>query len=154
MALPHLSAQHSLGRPWHTRIRMTRGRNGKPLPPELRHKLEQFYNFDFGDVRIHEGPEAAAIGALAFTHGHNIYMAPGRYNPDSEEGIKLLGHELAHVVQQSQGRVANPHGYGVAVVQDRELEREADQMGAKAAEHVLGRPLNGACQDSDCGHEH
>lgn len=147
MALPHLTAHKSLGRPWFTRLKMTKSRVGQALPNELRQKLEQFYNFDFSKVRIHVGPEAGAIGAMAFTNGHNIYMAPGRYNPESEEGIKLLGHELAHVVQQSQGRVANPYGSGMTIVRDQALETEADQLGAMAAKHVLGCSPADDCQN-------
>jgi hypothetical protein len=81
------------------------------------------------------GPQAAAIGALAFTQGSHIHFAPGQYNPASPQGQQVLGHELAHVVQQRAGRVRNPFGSGVAVVQDRRLESEADAMGARAAAH-------------------
>jgi len=45
----------------------------------------------------------------------------------------LLGHELTHVMQQRAGRVANPFGSGVAVVQDQALEAEADRMGRIAS---------------------
>jgi hypothetical protein len=60
-------------------------------------------------------PEA---GAIAFTMGNEIYFAQGRYQPDTLQGQQLLGHELAHVVQQRAGRVGNPLGSGLAVVQD------------------------------------
>ena len=88
---------------------------------------------DFSDVRVHVGPEASSIGAIAFTWGSDIYFAPGQYNPDTMQGRMLLGHELTHVVQQRDGRVSNPYGSGVAVVQDRALEAEADRMGMLAA---------------------
>jgi hypothetical protein len=84
-------------------------------------------------VRIHVGPEASSIGALAYTWGTNIHFAPGQYNPHSLQGQKILGHELWHVVQQKSGRVSNPFGNGVAVVQDHALEAEADRMALKAA---------------------
>ncbi|MDJ0835847.1 MAG: DUF4157 domain-containing protein [Acidobacteriota bacterium] len=153
MTLPHLSARHSTGRPRYTRYSMAKSRRGLPLPESLRVKMEAFFNHDFSNVRLHIGPEARAIGALAFTHGNHIYLAPGQYNPDSEDGIKLLGHELAHVVQQSQGRVANPYGRGVAVVNDDSLEAEADRLGEEAARHVLGKPFSREIADhGDCGH--
>src|SRR5262249_3797122 len=58
----------------------------------------------------------------------------GRYDPVSPAGQELIGHELAHVVQQSQGRVTKGVQYrGVAVNQDRALEREADELGVRAA---------------------
>ena len=106
---------------------------GQTLPPEIQTKMESAFNADFSDVRIHVGREASSVGAIAFTWGSNLHFAPGQYNPHSVQGQQLIGHELAHVLQQRQGRVQNPFGSGVAVVQDRMLEAEADRMGWKAA---------------------
>jgi hypothetical protein len=108
---------------------------GEPLPPSIRQKMESFYGTSFSDVRVHVGPQASAIGALAFTQGSHIHFAPGQYNPSSPQGQAILGHELAHVVQQRSGRVKNPFGSGVAVVQDHGLEAEADRLGQRAAAH-------------------
>jgi len=72
-------------------------------------------------------------GTKTYTWGTNIHFAPGQYNPHTIQGQKLLGHELWHVLQQKAGRVKNPFGGGVAVVQDHALEAEADRMGIKAA---------------------
>ena len=106
---------------------------GQPLPPEVRSKMETAFGADFSDVRVHVGHEASRIGAIAYTWGSNIHFAPGHYNPHTLQGQKILGHELWHVVQQKSGRVKNPFGSGVAVVQDHSLEAEADRMGLKAA---------------------
>lgn len=108
---------------------------GQPLPLNVRQKMESFFGANFADVRVHVGPQAASIGALAFTQGSHIHFAPGQYNPASLQGQQVLGHELAHVLQQRSGRVQNPFGSGVAVVQDRRLEAEADAMGMRAAAH-------------------
>jgi hypothetical protein len=97
--------------------------------------MESALGANFSDVRIHVGPEASAIGAIAFTWGSDIHFAPGQYNPHTPDGQSLLGHELTHVLQQRAGRVANPFGSGVAVVQDQALEAEADRMGRLAASH-------------------
>ena len=77
-----------------------------------------------------------STGALAFTSGEQLHFAPGLYDPASREGVALLGHELTHVVQQREGRVANPYGHGVAIVQDPALEDEADRMGQRVAEEM------------------
>jgi hypothetical protein len=106
---------------------------GLPLPSEVRTKMETAFGADFSDVRVHIGHEASSLGAIAYTWGTNIHFAPGQYNPHTIQGQKLLGHELWHVVQQRSGRVTNPFGGGVAVVQDHALEAEADRMGIKAA---------------------
>ena len=110
---------------------------GQPLPSEVRAKMETAFGTDFSDVRIHVGQEASSIGALAYTWGTDIHFAPGQYNPHTIHGQKILGHELWHVVQQKSGRVSNPFGGGVAVVQDHALEAEADRMGVKAAMTAL-----------------
>ena len=93
--------------------------------------MENAFGVDFTAVRILIGPEAAAIGALAFTRGEQIFFAPGRYDPLSRGGQELLGHELAHVVQQRAGRVRPDTGSFLNT--DTGLEREADRAGAAAA---------------------
>ena len=107
--------------------------SGQPLPEPIQKKMESFFNTSFADVRVHVGPEAPSIGALAFTHGTDLYFAPGQYNPHSSHGQQLLGHELTHVLQQRAGRVRNPLGAELAVVQDPALEAEAERMGLRAA---------------------
>jgi hypothetical protein len=116
---------------------------GQPLPSEVRSKMEAAFSADFSDVRVHVGHEASRIGAIAYTWGSNIHFAPGHYNPHTLQGQKVLGHELWHVVQQKAGRVKNPFGGGVAVVQDHALEAEADRMGERAA--LTAAPRKACC---------
>jgi hypothetical protein len=40
------------------------------------------------------------INAKAFTYGSDIYFNSSQYSSNTEEGKKLLAHELTHVVQQ------------------------------------------------------
>ena len=112
---------------------ITRNGPGQPLPPTVLQRMESFFGANFSDVRIHIGPQALSIGALAFTMGSEIFFAPGQYEPHSARGQRLLGHELTHVVQQRSGRVLNPFGSGVAVVQDQGLEAEAERQGLRVA---------------------
>jgi ribosomal protein S18 acetylase RimI-like enzyme len=112
------------------------------LPETIRSKMEAALGADFSDVRVHVGPQAERIGAIAFTTGSDIYFAPGRYQPDTMPGRQLLGHELAHVVQQRAGRVKNPLGSGLAIVQDRALEAEAERLGRQAAAHRVAAQAN------------
>jgi ribosomal protein S18 acetylase RimI-like enzyme len=122
---------------------------GRPLPEAVRGKMEAALGADFSAVRVHVGPQAARIGAIAFTVGSDIYFAPGRYQPETIQGQQLLGHELTHVVQQRAGRVRNPLGGGLAVVRDRALEAEADRLGQRVATHrvaVQAKPAPRAAQ--------
>ena len=117
-------------------IGLARSGGGQPLPQAVLAKMEAAFGADFSAVRVHVGPQASRIGALAFTTGNDLYFAPGQFQPDSVTGQQLIGHELAHVIQQRRGRVRAPRT-GVAVVQDRSLEAEADRLGMRAAAHVL-----------------
>lgn len=117
-------------------VRLGLGRGGgSPLPQTVLAKMEAAFDADFSSVRVHVGPQASRIGAVAFTMGNDLYFAPGQYQPNSIQGQQLIGHELAHVIQQRQGRV-RASGSGVSVVQDRALEAEADRLGMRAAAHV------------------
>jgi hypothetical protein len=107
---------------------------GQPLPAVVQRKMEQLFGRSFADVRIHIAPQAAAIGAHAFTSGSHIYFAPGRANFETAEGQRLLAHELGHVVQQRSGRVPNPLAPHAAVIQDHALDAEASRMAARAAQ--------------------
>jgi hypothetical protein len=111
------------------------GGPGQRLPDTVQRKMESVFGTRFDDVRVHVGPQAAALGALAFTHGSNIYFAPGQYGSGHQHGQRLLAHELAHVVQQRTGRARNPFGSGVAVLQDPLLEAEAERMALRTLSH-------------------
>ena len=111
-----------------------RAGTGQSLPGSVRGKMESALGMDFSLVRIHEGSKAASVHARACTQGMDIHFAAGQYQPHSQRGQALLGHELAHVVQQAQGRVpVTGQVRGVAVNTDPRLEAEADRWGAMAA---------------------
>lgn len=89
------------------KVEDVKGQDGQPLDPATREEMEARFGQSFGDVRVHTDKSAQtsaqAIGARAYTTGHDIVMGPGEPKPDTTEGKKLLAHELTHVVQQSQG---------------------------------------------------
>jgi len=113
--------------------------SGAPLPPHVRADMEPALGADFSSVRVHQDDQAEAVGALAYTRGTDIHFAPGRYDPDGAAGRQLIGHELAHVAQQAQGRVsATTQVNGQATNDDPALEQEADAKGAQAATATSG----------------
>jgi outer membrane protein OmpA-like peptidoglycan-associated protein len=81
------------------------GLSGQPLPENSRKFFEPRFGNDFSDVRIHTDSVAAksaqSINALAYTSGNNIVFNSGQYAPESDNGKRLMAHELTHVVQQS-----------------------------------------------------
>jgi len=103
------------------------------MPAAVQARMESSFSADFSEVRIHQGDEAAALGARAFARGNDLHFAPGAYDPHSATGQQLLGHELAHVVQQRAGVVQGAQGKGLAVNADPALEAEADRAGEQAA---------------------
>jgi hypothetical protein len=116
---------------------------GRPLPEAVQRRMERVLRADLSGVRVHVGPQAAALGAFAFTHGSDIYFAPGQYAPETAAGSRLLAHELTHVVQQRSGRVRHPFGNGVAVVQDSALEAEAERNAVQVSLQREMRPGTG-----------
>ena len=110
-----------------------RTENKTGMPDEVKARMESAFNTDFSGVRVHpESSAAPAVGALAYTQGTDIHFAPGQFSPNNSAGQRLLGHELAHVQQQSQGRVTpTTEINGLPVNDSPALEEEADQMGEK-----------------------
>jgi len=87
-------------------------------------------------VNIHkDSSQASSLGARAFTQGNDIHFAPNEFQPEQKQGQELIGHELMHVVQQSNNQVkANTSINGVGVNDDKGLEKEADDFGTSYAQ--------------------
>lgn len=83
---------------------------GGPLPQSVRTFFEPRLGYDFSGVRIHIGAAGAmaarSVNARAFTVGKDIAFGTGQYAPESNEGKRLLAHELVHTIQQG----ASPAG--------------------------------------------
>ena len=120
---------------------------GQPLPDSVRASMEPRFGQDFSAVRVHTGPDAGraarSLNAQAFTTEQDIHFGEGRYQPDTEQGQRLLAHELAHVLQQDRsisphtirrvGMEDPPFGYFPA---ERELlEREAQAKAERERSH-------------------
>jgi hypothetical protein len=110
-------------------------KNDTNMPDEVKSGMETSFDRDFSEVRVHSNSsKAPEVGALAYTQGSDIHFAPGQYSPDTSAGRQLLGHELAHVVQQSDGRVSpTTEVNGIPVNDSPALEDEADKLGSRAA---------------------
>ena len=118
---------------------------GSQLPSAVQAKMESSFGADFSDVRVHEGPQASQLGAVAYAQGTDLHFAPGQYNPGTMSGDSLIGHELTHVQQQRAGRVSTPQGKGAPIVADHALEAEADRAGDRAARgEPVGESLSSA----------
>jgi hypothetical protein len=108
-----------------------RAGSGDELPTDLSGALGEHYGQDFSGVRVHRDTEAGeiagALGSHAFTHGDDVYFAPGRFKPAAPDGQRLIAHELGHVAAQRTG--ADPgSGAGLTVGRaDDPAEAAADR---------------------------
>src|SRR5262249_48178943 len=97
-----LTGSFEAGAEVETQVSLSKGR-GSPLPDPVRAFMEPRFGADFSAVRVHTGSDAQqmnqAVGAQAFTHGHDIYFGAGH----SPTNLALTAHELTHVVQQTGG---------------------------------------------------
>lgn len=98
---------------------------GRPLDPRLRTDMEERFGTSLEDVRVHTDARAGEIAgrqnARAYTLGSDIVFGASEYAPNTARGRRLIGHELAHVVQQQLGG-----GAGGAIDHDA-AESEADR---------------------------
>jgi hypothetical protein len=109
---------------------------GQVLPGELRGELESAFAFDFSQVRVHTDRQAelsaGALGARAYTVANHVVFGPGTYAPETADGKRLIAHELAHVVQQSDAHVPSRAG---SLSIDCAPEIDADQAADAAVRH-------------------
>ena len=103
------------------------------LSAGLQGSIEQLSGISLADVRVHyNSAKPAQLQAHAYAQGADIRVASGQ--------DRHLPHEAWQVVQQQQqGRVQpTVQLAGGRVNDDAALEREADSMGAKAAQVAAG----------------
>ncbi len=119
---------------------------GAPLPAGPRAFLERVLRRPLGAVRLHTGPEAAAvtgeIGAAAATLGRHIMVGPAHASFASPRGLALLAHEAVHALQ------AGPSGESTATAREEEGQAlEAEETVRRALSpglpRVAGWPVPG-----------
>jgi hypothetical protein len=126
-------------------VRAALARDGRPLDPPVRARMEETLGEPFADVRIHTDPQAAAsataVGAQAYTFGRDVVFGPQRFAPGTIVGEGLLAHELGHVVEQR----AAPRALDVGGVQRAPLgTRFASPKGTKSPHKKITGHFDGA----------
>jgi hypothetical protein len=132
---------------------------GRALNRGERSYFEPRFGRPLDAVRVHDGTQAAhaarAYAARAYTFGQNIVFGEGEFRPGTREGRELLAHELAHTVQQGDGKV-QPKAHMEVSNPGDPLEREADAMAKaalddKAQDKPLASPASGVQRSSLIG---
>jgi hypothetical protein len=90
-------------------LRRAAEEQGRPLGREVRARLEPTLGADLSEIRVHDGPAAAAaasgIAARAYTIGSDIYLGSAAASTSEIDRLPLLAHEAVHSVQQGLRRV-------------------------------------------------
>lgn len=102
--MAHLLAAGLFCRPWPAPLPPP---GWERLPTETCRRLQPFFpEIDLRrDVLWRVGPlpwwvqRMAVVPPIAVTFGSLVWVAPSWYAPETQAGIELIAHELAHVVQ-------------------------------------------------------
>jgi hypothetical protein len=129
-------------------LRLATSGGGVPLPAGTRTVMERAFAADFAAVRVHTGPNAhdvaAALRARALTAGAHILFHSGAFRPGTPDGDRLLAHELAHVVQQTQGLPRAALDGGTTDPLERAASLAADRASPAAEHEARGAALRAA----------
>jgi hypothetical protein len=106
---------------------------GHVIPGAVNAIMEDVFGASFSGVRLFPSSlRARSLGAKAFASGDAIFFADD-YSLTSEEGWRVLGHELSHVLQQRLCMTGTNSTLLGPVLVDRDLEQDAECAGDVAA---------------------
>lgn len=115
---------------------------GRPLDEGVRAEMETALGHNFSGVEVHTSGEAVesarALGAKAYTAGSHVLFGAGQYRPETQDGKRLIAHELTHVVQQAAGPVdGGEAGGGLKVSTPGDpFEQQADRVAEEFGRNV------------------
>lgn len=122
---------------------------GRPLESEELRKLEAATAAKLDRVRLHHGVAAdklaRAFDAKAFTLGTDIVLAHGE-QVATDEGKRLLAHEIAHVVQQGIQPAPTAQRLEIGAVND-----PAEQQAESVSNRIMSRSTSTALQRRSSG---
>jgi hypothetical protein len=124
---------------------------GQPLASTTQAQMGGALGANLSGVRVHNDDTsdnlAGQLGARAFTVGSDVFFAANEYQPATTGGQKVLAHELAHVMQDSN---APQFKLQVGSVDDP-AEAEADAVAQRVTEAIPAQAA--AVQKDERGQE-
>ncbi|MCB0006272.1 MAG: DUF4157 domain-containing protein [Anaerolineales bacterium] len=116
---------------------------GQAIDGAIAAKAGDIVGDDYSEVRVHNDGEAdqlsRQLGAKAFTTGNDIFFQKDAYDPHSNDGQKLLTHELTHVTQQG-GQTPGVQAKLEVNEPDDPFEKQADQMANQLDTNTAAAP--------------
>ncbi|MHB1354886.1 MAG: eCIS core domain-containing protein [Anaerolineae bacterium] len=113
---------------------------GQPLQAATQAQMGSAMGTDLAGVRVHNDDTsdhlAGQLGARAFAVGSDVFFAANEYQPATTDGQRVIAHELAHVMQDSDQPQAKLQVGSV----DDPAEAEADVMAQRVVETIS--PVN------------
>ncbi len=114
---------------------------GKALDTNTRASMDSHFGHDFSQVRVHTDAKAAgsseAVNARAYTVGNHIVFNTSEYKPGTLIGDALIGHELAHVIQQTE-KTSHAATESSTTLDNTSLEKAADSSAGGVIASILG----------------
>jgi hypothetical protein len=107
--------------------------------------MQARFGHDFRNVRVHRDAAADdaahALAASAFTVGTDIVFRAGHYAPETPDGLSLVAHELAHVVQNERNPVSSRDALSAPMdSSEREAEEASREVSAGSPTTVENAP--------------
>ena len=143
---PPAAGRRAIARQAHIKIALEAASraSGQPLDRGLGEVLEARFGQNLSAVRINTDQTANAaartLGAKAFTAGQTIAFGYGQYRPQNPDGLFLLAHEIAHVLQspaQANPASGNWRLSQVSDAAESAADRAAQQVSDDHSTHVL-----------------
>lgn len=107
---------------------------GQPLQASTQAQMGSAMGTDLTGVRVHNDNTsdqlAGQLGARAFAVGSDVFFAANEYQPATTDGQRVIAHELAHVMQDSDQPQAKLQVGSV----DDPAEKEADAVAQRVME--------------------
>ena len=121
---------------------------GKPLDADTHAHMESIFGHDFSQIRVHTNADAAAstqeVNARAYTVGRDIVFGAGQYRPGTDDGRRLIGHELVHTIQQGQTTPLNALQMGLTnCPSENKVRRNARRSPSERAPTVMHNKSQG-----------
>lgn len=98
----------------------------------LSNRIKSSFGIDSDELSMSESQDVHNQGMNASAQGNRVRFAPGKFRPDTQAGLGLIGHELFHVKSQAENNF-QPNVEGTNIHFDAAHEAGSDAAGTSFA---------------------